>query len=401
MRVILASNRGTLMELGISPIITASFVIQILTGTGLIPIDQSLAEDRDLYDAAQKLLGILITFGQAVAYVLSGTYGDINQIGSGNALLIIIQLVCSGLMVLLLDELLRKGYGLGSGISLLIATNVCETIMWKAFSPIAINSGRGAEFEGAVIALVHLLLTRSNKLSALHEAFFRSHLPNITNLLATIVIFLLVVYLQGFHVAIAITRPGSNETMLYPIKLFYTSTIPIIFQTALVSNVYIFSQLLYRKFPSNFLVQLLGVWEYVEGELVPKGGLAYYFAPPTSLWAVLYDPLHAIIYITFVLTFCAVFSRLWIYISGSSPEDVAQQLSGHVVSNFQDKASTLRMLNRYIPDAAAFGGICIGALSIFADLFGALGTGTGILLAVTSIYQYFEMFAKEQSMKMF
>jgi len=102
-----------------------------------------------------------------------------------------------------------------------------------------------------------------------------------------------------------------------------------------------------------------------------------------------------------VLTFCAVFSRLWIYISGSSPEDVAQQLSGHVVSNFQDKASTLRMLNRYIPDAAAFGGICIGALSIFADLFGALGTGTGILLAVTSIYQYFEMFAKEQSMKMF
>jgi preprotein translocase subunit SecY len=45
--------------------------------------------------------------------------------------------------VLLLDELLQKGYGLGSGISLFIATNICETIVWKAFSPATINTGRG------------------------------------------------------------------------------------------------------------------------------------------------------------------------------------------------------------------------------------------------------------------
>lgn len=57
----------------------------------------------------------------------------------------------------------------------------------------------------------------------------------------------------------------------------------------------------------------------------------------------------------------------------------------------------VKYLNRYIPTAAAFGGICIGALSIFADFMGAIGSGTGILLAVTIIYQYYEIFAKEQT----
>lgn len=52
---------------------------------------------------------------------------------------------------------------------------------------------------------------------------------------------------------------------------------------------------------------------------------------------------------------------------------------------------------RYIPTAAAFGGLCIGALSVLADFMGAIGSGTGILLAVTIIYQYFELFVKEQS----
>lgn len=54
-----------------------------------------------------------------------------------------LQLFVAGLIVLLLDELLQKGYGLGSGISLFIATNICETIVWKAFSPTTVNTGRG------------------------------------------------------------------------------------------------------------------------------------------------------------------------------------------------------------------------------------------------------------------
>ncbi len=106
------------------------------------------------------------------------------------------QLMCAGLVVLLLDELLQKGYGLGSGISLFIATNVCETIVWKCFSPATINTGRGTEFEGCVIALFHLLATRTDKVRGLREAFYRQNLPNLTNLMATIFVFAVVIYFQ-------------------------------------------------------------------------------------------------------------------------------------------------------------------------------------------------------------
>ena len=124
---------------------------------------------------------MVITLGQGIVYVLTGMYGDPADIGAGVCLLIIIQLFVAGLIVLLLDELLQKGYGLGSGISLFIATNICETIVWKAFSPTTLNTGRGTEFEGAVIALFHLLATRQDKVRAqtevakLDESFWHSY----------------------------------------------------------------------------------------------------------------------------------------------------------------------------------------------------------------------------------
>ena len=143
-----------------------------------------------------SVFGMVITLGQGIVYVMTGMYGDPSDIGAGVCLLIIIQLFVAGLIVLLLDELLQKGYGLGSGISLFIATNICETIVWKSFSPATVNTGRGTEFEGAVIALFHLLATRQDKVRALREAFYRQNLPNLMNLMATILIFGVVIYFQ-------------------------------------------------------------------------------------------------------------------------------------------------------------------------------------------------------------
>jgi protein transport protein SEC61 subunit alpha len=401
MRVILASNRGTLMELGISPIVTSGLVMQLLAGSKIIDVDQSLKSDRELFQGAQKLFGIVITIGESVAYVLSGMYGDIRDIGAGNAILIILQLFFAGIIVIILDELLQKGYGLGSGISLFIATNICENIIWKAFSPTTINTGRGTEFEGAVIALFHLLITRSDKVRALKEAFYRQNLPNIWNLLATVFVFVVVIYFQGFRVDLPVKyQKYRGQQGSYPIKLFYTSNIPIILQTALVSNLYFFSQLLYKRYSTNVLVQMLGRWQDVEGgsgQNVPVGGLAYYVSPPNTLAEIIYDPIHAIFYLAFILGACALFSKTWIEVSGSSPKDVAKQLRDQdmIIKGFRDK-SVITVLNRYIPIAAAFGGMCIGALTVAADFMGAIGSGTGILLAVTIIFQYFEMFVKEQ-----
>jgi len=196
------------------------------------------------------------------------------------------------------------------------------------------------------------------------------------------------------------SKRARGQTGTYPIKLFYTSNIPIMLQSALVSNLFFLSQLLFRRFPTNILIALLGKWQDgagSSGQSFPVGGLVYYLSPPHSLSAVALDPFHALFYVTFVLSTCALFSKTWIDVSGSSAKDVAKQLRDQqMVMRGHREVSMVKELNRYIPTAAAFGGLCIGALSIIADFMGAIGSGTGILLAVTIIYQYFEIFAKEQ-----
>ena len=133
------------------------------------------------------------------------------------------------------------------------------------------------------------------------------------------------------------------------------------------------------------------------GHSAPIGGLAYYISPPQSFYDIQRDPIHALIYTVFVMGSCAFFSRIWIDVSGSSSKDVARQfIDQELMIEGMREESMVKYLNKYIPTAAAFGGVCIGALSIFADFMGAIGSGTGILLAVTIIYQYFEQIAKEK-----
>jgi len=401
MRVILASNRGTLMDIGISPIVMSGMIIQLLAGANVIQVDQAIKEDRILFNGAQKLLALIMTLGQAVVQVMSGFYGDPAEIGAGVCLMLVIQLFIAGTIIILLDELLENGYGLGSGISLFIATNICENIVWKSFSPTTYNTGKGIEFEGAIIALFHLLFTRNDKLRALKEAFFRPNLPNVSNIIATLITFAVVIYLQGFRIEIPVkSNRFRGQQGTYPIKLFYTSNTPIMLQSALVSHVFMISQMLYNKFPSNLLVRLLGVWEPFEGSnhFVAVSGLAYYMTAPHTLSNVIYDPFHFLVYLAFMLGSCAMFSKLWIEVSGASPRDVARQLRDQqLVMRGHRDSSMYKELKRIIPMAATLGGLLIGLLTVSADLADAIGSGTGILLAVTTIYQFFEKFAKEQA----
>jgi protein transport protein SEC61 subunit alpha len=150
-------------------------------------------------------------------------------------------------------------------------------------------------------------------------------------------------------------------------------------QTALVSNFYFLSQLLFRKFRGNFLIRFLGQWQEVEmgSHSVPVGGLAYYISPPREFLEIFTDPIHTIFYIVFMLGSCAIFSKTWIEVSGSSVRDVAQQLKDEDMQmpGFRGTGFKDNFLKRYIPIAASFGGMCIGALTIFADFLGAIGSG--------------------------
>ncbi|KAI9719018.1 MAG: translocon subunit [Chrysothrix sp. TS-e1954] len=402
LRMMLASNRGTLMELGITPIITSGMVFQLLAGTQLIDVNLDLSADRQMFQTAQKLLAIIMSFGSALVYVASGMYGPPSDLGAGICVLLVVQLMVAGLVVILLDELLQKGYGLGSGINLFIATGICESILWRSFSPTTINTGRGPEFEGAIIALFHLLITWPNKQLALREAFYRQNLPNIMNLMATVAVFAAVIYLQSFRVELPIKsnkQRGMRST--YPIRLFYTSNMPIMLVSALSSNVFLISQFFFSRFSENLLVKMLGVWEPREGsaQLYAISGIAYYMSPPLSFTSALLDPIHTAIYIAYMLIACAVFSTTWLEVSDSNANAVyASWKKQEIMMAGHRDEGMRRELKRVIPTAAAFGGACIGALSVASDLLGALGSGTSILLAVTIIYQYFEMAAKEGDM---
>ena len=153
-------------------------------------------------------------------------------------------------------------------------------------------------------------MTKSNKGTAIYQAFYRHSSPNLSNLLATIFVFFLVIYLQGFKVNIKLVhRKYAGMTNSYPIKLFYTSNISVIFQSALVSNMYFFSQLLYRKYKGTFWIGILGTWQEMDGGSIPISGLAYWISPPRDFYTFITEPLHSLFYLLFVMVSCAFFSR--------------------------------------------------------------------------------------------
>lgn len=162
---------------------------------------------------------------------------------------------------------------------------------------------------------------------------------------------MVVIYFQGFRVDLPVKyQKMRGQQGSYPIKLFYTSNIPIILQSALVSHVYLVSQLLYKRFKSNMFINLLGQWQEVDysGQSIPVGGLAYYMSPPSSLSDLWVDPLHAFLYIAFVLGVCGWISRVWIDVSGSSPRDVAKQLRDQqmIMQGYREE-SIISVLNKY------------------------------------------------------
>ncbi|NMC06117.1 MAG: preprotein translocase subunit SecY, partial [Candidatus Lokiarchaeota archaeon] len=78
LRVILASNRGSLTELGIGPIVTAGLIMQLLQGSKLIKVDLTSPEDRALFTGTQKVMAIALTVFQIIAYLLAGAFGPMS-----------------------------------------------------------------------------------------------------------------------------------------------------------------------------------------------------------------------------------------------------------------------------------------------------------------------------------
>ncbi len=455
-RVLLASNRGTLMELGIGPIVTAGLIMQMLSGSKLINVDFSDPDDRMLFTGAQKVLAIFMTIIQIIAYMVAGAYG---QLLIPTAAMIFVQLFVAGIIVILLDELLQKGWGLGSGVSLFIAAGVCQNIIWSMFSPfpasedqlsmgviIALFTVLGGGYHTVNISLpswpdwFKQLLTvvqipgigpdvptipafpvpntfqciffqRPNVPTfdlVTNTNWTNPNLPTFIGFIATIIVFAIVIFLESVRVEIPLQYAKYRGFKgKYPIKLLYVSNIPVILVQALYANVLFFSQLLFRLpfFGQNYFFKLFANFEDISLTnqspfMSPKPGcLVYYLTPPRGLNYFLQDPFRGIVYMIILMFLCTWFARVWLDVAGIAPRDISHQIlqAGLMVPGFRPTPRVLeRILDRYIPTVTIIGGICVGAIAAFADFLGSLGTGMGVLLTVGIIYQYYQIIAQEQ-----
>jgi preprotein translocase SecY subunit len=401
LRVIFASNRGTLMELGIGPIVTAGLILQLLAGSALINCDMSKPEDRGLFTVASKVFSILLTGIQAGAYLLSGMYGT--NLGVA-AIVIFFQLVAAGIVVMLLDELVQKGWGLGSGISLFIMAGVAQNILWSSFSPET----------GLFVGALEQLFRSGSNYSMFDWVVGSSSgiYPSLIGFIATVVVFLIIIYLNGIRIELPMSYAGyKGFRSKYPIKLLYVSNLPVIFASALFANVYFFSQLIWsttNPHNTNFWLNLLGTYGIpnpsVSNSTQPIGGLAYYVTAPHNIQSVGADPIKAVIYLGILVAFCAVFSLIWLEVGGLGPSKVAQQLmdSGMQIPGYRRSGRPIEaILKRYIPVVTVLGGVIVALVAGVADFLGVFGSGTGILLSVGIVYQYYELLMRERAAEMY
>lgn len=400
-RVIFASSRGTLMELGIGPIITAGLILQLLVGAGILKINLAKTEDRAFFTRANKLAAIVITALQALILVAGRGFGVLT---AGTYTIIFMQLMVAGILLILMDELLQKGWGIGSGISLFIVAGVAKTIWWSCFAPV-LPTADGKYF-GAIPALIQTLVAGESLWAVIHRI---ENLPSLIGLFMTLLVFLIIIYTASLRIEIPIAYFRFRGFRgRYPIKLLYVSTIPVILTSALFMNLYMMAQILWSRFNqdgTNVLLNSFGTFRLVEegrSELV--GGLVYYLTPPSSLDLVIEDPIRSLVYLSAFTTACVIFAMIWVQLGGLDSKTVAKQLldAGMHVPGFRhSERPIVELLDRYIPTITILSGLIVGTIAASADFLGVFGSGMGILLAVDILYNYYEHLMRERIAEMY
>ena len=394
-RVIFASQQGTLVELGIGPIVTAGLLMQLLRGSEILKFDFKKPEERGVFQTATKIVTYVVIVAESSVYGIA-VYGP-NVTDPGVLYILIGQMMAASVIIMFLDELIQKGWGLGSGISLFIMAGVAQQILWSLFSPMPAGDG----FTVGVFPFLGQWL--AGGVGPFTDVFFRyNQLPSIFGLLLTGGVLLILVYVQGMKVEIPIVSTkhrGFSAT--YPIKLMYVSNIPVILASALTANAIFIGQMMWSNVnPRNdhAFFNLLGQFDPLN-PATPIGGLVYYMTPPRGLDLVALDPMRAVGYVIFMVAIVVVFGRLWVELGGLSPKSAAKNLldADVQVPGFRrSKQPVEALLNRYIPSVTILGSVILGVLAGVSDVLGVFGSGIGILLMVDILINYYNQLVREQ-----
>jgi preprotein translocase subunit SecY len=394
--IILGASFGSVISLGIGPIVTASIVLQLLNGSGLWKFDLTSHEGKKKFQGVQKVFSLFFILLEGAIYVFMGGLAPNAAAGTPLYLqleiVLIIQLFIGGILIMFMDEIISK-WGFGSGISLFIAAGVAQQIFIKAFAFWGGNSGSGFS-AGAVFQIFQGI--SSGDQSGLLTAGVA-----IASVAATVGVFFLAVYFQAMKVEIPLSFGRvRGHGIRWPLNFLYTSNIPVILVAALMANVQLFATLLAKwghpilgTFSNGQPVSGFVLW--ISGqELLPK--IIKGSAVPIDL-------AHALIYILFMVVGSIIFSIFWVHSAGLDARSQAKQMmsSGLQIPGFRrDERVLERLLSRYIMPLTIMGAIVVGVIAAIADLTGALSRGTGILLTVMIVYQLYEHIAREHLMDM-
>ena len=392
-RVIFASQQGTLVELGIGPIVTSGLLMQLLRGSDILKFDFKKPNERAVFQTATKLVTYIVIVGESVVYGIA-VYGP--NITDPTILYILVgQLMAASIIIMFLDELIQKGWGIGSGISLFIMAGVAQQILWSMFSPLPAG-------DGGTVGIIPYI-GQSVLGGDLSNIFFRfNQLPSIFGLCITAGVLLILVYVQGMKVEIPlVSTKYRGFSAVYPIKLMYVSNIPVILASALTANAVFLGQLLWANFNlrnASPFMNIIGQFDPTSPS-TPIGGIIYYITPPRGLDVAAQDPLRAALYILFMVGIVVVFGRLWVELGGLSPKSAAKNLldADVQVPGFRRSNQPIEtLLNKYIPSVTIIGSIILGALAGFSDVLGVFGSGIGVLLMVDILINYYNQLVREQ-----
>ncbi len=452
-RSIFAGQAGSIMDLGIGPIVTASIIMQLFVGAKIINIDLTKSDDKALYQSVQKLLVIIMIFVEAIPQVFGYLPPDPSFISAINGtipgyglmiarIFIIFQLFMGSYLVFLMDEVVSK-WGIGSGVSLFIAAGVSQALITGTLNWVPTGSGALSITNppsGALPKTFYLLsqFNAGNLYSGgLERIIFAPPNPLIA-LAGTIFIFFLVVWVQSAKVELPLAHERARGARgRYPIQLMYASNIPVILAAAVLANLAMWSLLFWTN-PALAKVPILG-HDYLLGaypsaslaqqlniqQTTPIGGLAWYLANPNGIANWLFPMLspqvyqtelfnhtpwemgvHVLAYVAFMVGASVLFAKFWIETTNMNSEGVARQIqsSGMQIPGFRRDPRVLkRVLDKYIPAITIFSGAAVGALAAGADLIGTVGnaSGTGVLLTVGIVIQFYEAMGKEQMTEMY
>lgn len=418
-RSILAGSSGTLLQLGIGPIVTGSIVLQLLSGVDLLGLDtQNDPRDQAIYQGLQKLLTFIVAFMSAIPLVFGSGFLPVNTtlattlgLGAlGLKLVMFAQVVFGGILIIYLDEIVSR-WGVGSGVGLFIIAGVSQRFIGGLVSIPQLTGNTGVIPQWINIILGNTEMASPFTTDGLIALLFGQ--GNVIPILTTILIFVIVVYAESVRVEIPLQHARVKGARgRFPVKLIYASVLPMILVRAVQMNIQFFGQIIYNQLGASATPEWFAV--YSGNQAV--GGIMYYLSPVRSpeqwMWwlgGVTQEPpaiiARVLIDLTIMVIGGAIFAIFWVDTADMGPDSVAKQIQGtgmQIPGFRRNQQSYERVLRRYIPQVTVLGGALVGFLAVMANLLGTIGgvSGTGLLLTISITYKLYQEIAEEQMMEM-